>query len=101
MNKTNEFFQIGREKKNERKAILVIDMPSCCNVCTFNNAIGECKFVGYVDEALSRSLRYVGCPLKPMPEKREKPTDNSYDFGFAKEIDGYNICIDEITGEEE
>ena len=82
----------------KEKAILVIDMPSCCNVCTFNNAIGECKFVVDVDEALSRSLRYVGCPLKPMPE-RKRESAKRYDEEIYNS--GWNACIDEITGEEE
>lgn len=82
------------------KAILVIDMPSCCNVCIFNNAIGECRFVGNVDVALQHGLRYVECPLKPMPKKKEFSNYDDYpstfDMGCAE---GYNDCIDEIIGE--
>lgn len=83
------------------KAILVMDMPSCCNVCTFNNAIGECKFVGNVDVALQHGLRYVECPLKPIPEKQYISLKEAIGIKCSCYSDGWNDCIDEILGEEE
>lgn len=74
------------------KAILVMDMPSCCNICIFNNAIGECKFVGNVDEALSRSLRYVECPLKPLKENYISIDWLKQNIPFQHEDDG-NILL--------
>lgn len=41
---------------------------------------------------------YNNCSLKPMPEKKDMFCGSSYDI---IENRGYNICIDDILGEEE
>lgn len=86
------------------KAILVIDMPECCNECRFLNdnydypeciVTGETK--GYTFKA--REQKMDKCPLKPLPEKydieaeRNKPHDRDCDWEFES---GYNQCINEI-----
>ncbi len=48
----------------------------------------------------------MGIELKPMPKKIDKvdffkSIGVDYDFGWSKEIDGYNHCLDETLGEEE
>ena len=45
-----------------------------------------------------------GCPLKPMPQKKEYTEDEKENCNIANSISvftkkGYNDCIDEITGE--
>ena len=86
------------------KAILVIDMPSCCNECRFLNdnydypeciATGETR--GYNFKVGEK--RMDKCPLRAIPEKyetdRSKCSDPFYEFEFEY---GYNQCIDEIIG---
>lgn len=95
------------------KAVLVMDMPSSCDMCDFvqkNNMVGfmtcmnptsevyECDVSDYI------GCRSDGCPLRELPEKAEVSdcgelcdTDDWYDSGYA---DGYNACIDELLGEE-
>lgn len=83
------------------KAILVIDMPNCCNECfAFNDSgdYSEClitkDFRGY--RFRSREQKMYNCPLKPLPEKYD--TDNFLcDMDYDGEFEyGYNTCIDEI-----
>ena len=80
------------------KAILVIDMPSCCYRCfAFDDSgdyptcmvTGECR--GYTFR--SRELRMDKCPLKEAP---------SHMWCFGEEtdyMDGYNDCLNEILGQ--
>ena len=86
------------------KAILILDMPKSCD---------ECEYCGYaiIDSheqeeyryrscALSKSYigeiektsRYIGCPLRPMPQYKEM-SKREYEIGW-------NDCLDEIMGEE-
>ena len=70
------------------KAILIMDMPSCCDECDINGIF--CGDVGSND-----MCRAAGCPLKKVPKKRRT-------IGKVSENDqlcfngGYNACIDEI-----
>ena len=75
------------------KAILVIDMPSCCYRCfAFDDnydylvcmATGESK--GYTFR--SREQRMDKCPLKPLPDKVDVFMDDW--------ADGYNACLEDI-----
>lgn len=86
------------------KAILVIDMPSCCDECFALDEYGDypiCRITqeqrGYTFR--TREQKMDKCPLKPAPEKyeidRNKCTDPFYQFEFEY---GYNQCIDEILG---
>ena len=76
------------------KAIIVIDMPDNCMKCDFSNAFGECNYVGNVGEAFEQGLRYIKCPLKPMPNYKLNTIPNG---AYAR---GWDDCIDEILGEE-
>ena len=79
------------------KAILVIDMPSCCYRCfAFDDnydypvclATGETR--GYTFR--SREQRMDKCPLRPAPE-------HFVNFGGDDDYaDGYNDCLNEILG---
>lgn len=96
------------------KAILVIDMPSCCDECRFlddnydyPNCIVTGETRGYTFR--TREQKMNKCPLKPVPRKIDVPAwdDNikaknknaeevgmyMYDRGHYR---GYNICIDKI-----
>ena len=96
------------------KAILVIDMPSCCDECRFlddnydyPNCIVTGETRGYTFR--TREQKMDKCPLKPVPRKIDVPAwdDNikaknknaeevgmyMYDRGHYR---GYNICIDKI-----
>lgn len=106
------------------KAILILDMPKSCD---------ECEYCGYaiIDSheqeeyryrscALSKSYigeiektsRYIGCPLRPMPQKispmeiyrnvvRELGTSKNVDIPNEDFCDGWNYCLDEIMEETE
>ena len=83
------------------KAILVIDVPvsddgrHICNDCPIWNK--EHRYCVY-----DKNLQIKGkwCPLKPMPQKEEKPEeggglnwDNAFQCGF---VAGWNACLEEI-----
>ena len=86
------------------KAILIIDMPSCCKDCPL--CVSEELFPSF-DEyscivenvAVDVYDKPDWCPLKTMPEKydidKSKCSDPFYEFEFEYE---YNQCIDEILG---
>ena len=80
------------------KAILVIDMPECCDECRFLNdshdypeciVTGETK--GYTFRI--REQKMDRCPLKPAPELQDVWHDDD-DW-----IIGYNNCVHEIMGD--
>lgn len=88
------------------KAILVMDMPSSCDVCDFvtvDGMVGNmtctnplsneygCDVTDYI------GCRAGGCPLKEAPKKPDYPPINESSF-----VAGWNACIDEILkGSEE
>lgn len=72
------------------KAILVIDeMPNVCENCLLN-IDGLCA-------GTREPIHSIGCPLKPMPEKREN-LGTAYSVAHTN---GWNACLAEITGETE
>ena len=80
------------------KAILVLDMPSCCNECFALDEYGDCPLClitkeqkGYTFK--TREQRMDKCPLKPIPEKQIYYTFNEYDNAA---MNGWNECIDTI-----
>ena len=88
-----------------RKAILVIDMPSCCNECSlmFQDEYSywcpvrcdENKTDLY-DDYIMFHRKPDWCPLKELPRKKLNYTtssDHINNFGV-----GYNACINEILG---
>ena len=79
------------------KSILVIDTPKNCMECKMSGLYGSwCHIIGdtYVKNGLDIA---DDCPLKPLPQKVEMDL-NEYYKGVA---DGWNDCIDSITGETE
>lgn len=80
------------------KSVLVIDTPENCKICNYHKR----EYVHYclienatIDDA---SKKPDWCPLKPLPEKSTIENDmTDYQCGL---VDGWNACIDEITGGE-
>ena len=82
------------------KAILVIDMPKRCVDCPI------CEDEGYplctaIHKNIGSLAYYFGgdkernpyCPLRPMPHKLQA------DWYTGKYKEGFNACLEEITGE--
>ena len=90
------------------KAILVMDIPTSCDVCEFARENRSNDL--YCDNPLSMQYgkdisdyilcRADGCPLKEVPKKqRHHSIDNEFQRGAKT---GWNACIDEILkGSEE
>lgn len=85
------------------KAILVIDMPSSCDMCDLIEMVNGKMYCG-VKGCGQCAEDYIvcrpdWCPLKPTPSKKDvKNAKTMTDLGW---IDGYNACIDEILGDKE
>ena len=80
------------------KAILVIDMPDCCDECFALDDNGDYPFCIITQEQRgynfrTREQKMDRCPLKPAPELQDKQHDND-DW-----IIGYNNCVHEIIGD--
>ena len=81
------------------KAVLVMDMPERCH---------DCPFLDGDDACLAMDTSSVGvdvlkekpdwCPLVPMPEKIPEPKDGYEAIEVSIKRDGWNSCIDAITG---
>ena len=92
------------------KAILVMDMPSSCDVCDFvqiDDMVGNMTCMNPTSEVYECDVSdYVGCranvcPLREEPKKKnDNPlaSDTMYKYAYAQ---GYNACIDEILGDKE
>lgn len=81
------------------KSVLVIDTPEKCMHCPLLNGADECTIQD--DDANLKAgdswdELMKGCPLMDLPEKDngDYPA-NTFDAGF---VEGWNQCIDEITG---
>ena len=103
------------------KSVLILDTPNMCDNCMFHYNtydendcfVDKCMVLkddkyndmtidGYTD-------RYFGCPLREVPEKKEKEYQlcrrdsmgniETYGVGVNKIAIGYNQCIDDILGE--
>ena len=79
------------------KSVLVIDTPESCRSCYlrgFTLALQYCKVES--EHIKDTSVKPYWCPLIDLPKKDngDYPANTS-DAGFA---DGWNQCIDEITG---
>ena len=75
------------------KAILIIDMPSCCDECFALNDNGDYPFCLITQEQRgynfrTREQKMSKCPLKPAPEKKEVLRDDC--------SDGYNACLEDV-----
>ena len=89
------------------KAVLVMDMPSSCDVCYFvqiDRVFGNMTCMNPISEVYECDVsdcigcREEGCPLKPMPSKKNKLTKSESVACFNS---GYNACIDELLKGEE
>ena len=96
------------------KAMLIIDMPSCCRNCpcdALHPVIGEthcCILLASIHDVLEctdgyESERHPSCPLREVPQKQD--ICGRYDAEYFKQGGkspsfkiGYNDCIDEILG---
>lgn len=90
------------------KAILIIDLPMMCAECPMftwasrdNYKDGFCT---HSHKLVKFDLRPLDCPLKPMPQKKEE----TFAYWIGKGcndaesyINGWNACLEEITGETE
>ena len=81
------------------KSVLVIDTPESCRSCYlrgFTLNLQYCR--GKLKDIKDTSTKPDWCPLMDLPEKDngDYPANTS-DTGFAE---GWNQCIDEITGGE-
>lgn len=79
------------------KSVLVIDTPESCRSCYlrgFTLNLQYCR--GKLKDIKDTSTKPDWCPLMDLPEKDngDYPA-NTFDAGFAE---GWNQCIDEITG---
>ena len=82
------------------KAILVIDMPSCCEECFALDFHGDYPRCMITDEQRgynfnTRTQRMPHCPLKPAPKMQKLWSDDETDAW----IRGYNNCVREIMSE--
>lgn len=81
------------------KSVLVMETPeSCrsCYLCGFTLALQYCR--EKLKDIKGTSVKPDWCPLKPLPEKDDfvnVPHDEYY-TGYH---DGWDNCIDAITGE--
>lgn len=92
------------------KAILIMDMPESCSKCKFLyefQGIKKCQLMNVFNNGASRLSqntftvkRHDKCPLRKMPE-RETYMPDADDLGkdyVRGTMDGWNACLDEITG---
>ena len=82
------------------KAVLVMDMPSSCSECNFQQ-YGVCHAVrkSIVGTPTDLKRKPDWCPLRELPKKKPtigKESDNDILCMNA----GYNACIDELLKEE-
>ena len=77
------------------KAMLIVDMPSCCLECPCMNELDECVAMKNEDVG-NVGRKPTWCPLREVPQKK-KITIKESEYTNTKRI-GYNACIDEILG---
>ena len=98
------------------KAVLVMDMPSCCDECFALDDNGDYPMCIITQEQRgytfkTREQKMDRCPLQPMPEKKifdsVKIAISARNCGKTEmmlsnaHINGYNACIDELLKGEE
>ena len=78
------------------KSVLVINTPKYCAVCVLRSGVRHAFCRVNNRDITDLSIRPDWCPLMDLPEKDngDYPANTS-DAGFAE---GWNQCIDEITG---
>lgn len=86
------------------KAVLVTDMPECCDECfalVYNSELFFCRYrcriTGKTEDFKFKTSkqRIDDCPWRELPEKyiMNIPHDRDYDGEYEY---GWNACIDEI-----
>lgn len=89
------------------KAVLVMDTPECCADCSCSFFERDNPELNLICGATGEDANNVGkpnwCPLVPVPEKITEPIDADDVGGDYSQgtMDGWNACIDAITGERE
>lgn len=94
------------------KAILVIDMPSCCEKCRlinshYDNDYGWQTYCGADYHRIREKNKKYFCPLKEMPQKKIKLKGRGKDhceYSLLEQLEykkGWNDCLDTLLGEEE
>ncbi len=79
------------------KSVLVIDTPENCKSCIHISTFRAFCRINCRD-IKDTSAKPDWCPLKPLPERiGSRDTGHEYNNGYA---DGWDECIDEITGGE-
>ena len=81
------------------KSVLVIDTPKNCRSCYLPGFMLNLQYCrGKLKDIKDTSVKPDWCPLMDLPEKDngDYPANTS-DTGF---LEGWNQCIDEITGDE-
>lgn len=79
------------------KAVLVIDMPTCCDECFALDDNGDYPMCIITQEQRgytfrTREQKMDRCPLQQMPEKSHTGKSDYYQWGDWE--DGWNACID-------
>ena len=83
------------------KSVFTIQTPERCEDCpcigiSAGCHVGYCKLAGKINSDYHVQIIPNWCPLKELPEKdREDHYPDEWEDGYA---DGWNACIDEITG---
>jgi hypothetical protein len=83
------------------KAMLIMDMPTSCDVCDFVDEQYHYCCVPWFGKDVSDYVecRHEDCPLCEVPQKKEISCIDTTHHRHAKQ--GFNMCIDEILGETE
>lgn len=84
------------------KAVLVMDMPECCDKCFILDDSGDYPMCRFTQEVRgynfrTRERKMDRCPLRKLPRKMEGNLSIKLQWGDYE--DGWNDCIDMITGE--
>lgn len=79
------------------KAVLVIDMPTCCDECFALDDNGDYPMCIITQEQRgytfkTREQKMDRCPLQQMPEKSHTGKSDYYQWGDWE--NGWNACID-------
>lgn len=89
------------------KAVLVMDdMPECCADCYCGYFERDTKELNLVCGATGEDANNVGkpdwCPLRELPERKEKLPVEKYEFGRLGKafVSGWNACLDKILKKE-
>jgi hypothetical protein len=87
------------------KAILVMDMPSSCDMCRLASLVDKGEVMCAIDRMETRKYEDAckdkpnWCPLKSVPEKKDE--NKIYTMTQLYRAQGYNACIDEILGDKD